>query len=411
MEKDKKLDYKKEYKVLYQPATKPSIIDVPEMIFIAVDGKGNPNTCEAYKEAMEILYGLSFTIKMSKMSGTQPEGYFEYVVPPLEGFWTVEGISFDGINVTDKDKFCWTSMIRQPEFVTEEVFEKAKEALMKKKPELAGAIEKARYRKIKEGLCVQMMHKGSYDDEPKSIEKMKQYVTEMGYEEDFSDTRFHHEIYLSDPRRCAPEKLRTVIRHPVRKAFPVLENEDFLLRVVRMEDAGDLLKVYSDEKAVPFFNSDNCNGDDFHYTTLERMKQAIDFWIYSYVNHYFVRWTIVDKQKNEAIGTIEFFNRQAEDFFHECGLLRLDIRSDYEQNEMIQNILQLFLLPMKELLGCKMIATKAIPTATERIAALQELGFVHTDEKLIGTDDKRAYGDYMILKWNSHMNTGGQHDF
>ncbi|MBQ6807524.1 MAG: GyrI-like domain-containing protein [Lachnospiraceae bacterium] len=216
-QKVEKLDYKKEYKDLYQPATKPSIIDVPEMIFIAVDGKGNPNTCEAYKEAMEILYGLSFTIKMSKMSGTQPEGYFEYVVPPLEGFWSVDGVDFDGTNVTDKDKFCWTTMIRQPEFVTEEVFKQAKEALVKKKPELAQVIEKARYYKIKEGLCVQIMHKGSYDDEPQSIVKMRQYATEMGYIEDFSDTRFHHEIYLSDPRRCAPEKLRTVIRHPIRK--------------------------------------------------------------------------------------------------------------------------------------------------------------------------------------------------
>lgn len=128
----KKLDYKKEFKDLYQPGTKPSIIDIPEMVFIAVDGCGNPNTCEAYKEALEILYGLSFTIKMSKMSGTQPEGYFEYVVPPLEGLWSVESIDFDGTNVTDKDRFQWTSMIRQPEFVTEEVFENARNTLKHK---------------------------------------------------------------------------------------------------------------------------------------------------------------------------------------------------------------------------------------------------------------------------------------
>ena len=206
-----KLDYKKEYKDLYQPKTKPSIIDVPEMIFIAVDGEGNPNTCVEYKQAMEILYGLSFTIKMSKMNGTQPEGYFEYVVPPLEGFWWQDNT--DGIDYTRKDDFKWVSMIRQPEFVTEEVFERSKAVLKKKKPNLD--LSKARLLKMTEGLCVQIMHKGSYDDEPASIEKMKQFAAENGYAEDFSEGRFHHEIYLSDPRRCAPEKLRTVIRHPI----------------------------------------------------------------------------------------------------------------------------------------------------------------------------------------------------
>lgn len=206
-----KLDYKKEYKDLYQPKTKPSIIDVPEMIFIAVDGEGNPNTCVEYKQAMEILYGLSFTIKMSKMNGTQPEGYFEYVVPPLEGFWWQDNT--DGIDYTRKDDFKWVSMIRQPEFVTEEVFERSKAVLKKKKPNLD--LSKARLLKMTEGLCVQIMHKGSYDDEPASIEKMKQFAAENGYAEDFSEGRFHHEIYLSDPRKCAPEKLRTVIRHPI----------------------------------------------------------------------------------------------------------------------------------------------------------------------------------------------------
>lgn len=211
----KKLDYKKEFKDLYQPATKPSIIDIPEMVFIAVDGCGNPNTCEAYKEALEILYGLSFTIKMSKMSGTQPEGYFEYVVPPLEGLWSVESIDFDGTNVTDKDRFQWTSMIRQPEFVTEEVFENARNTLKHKKPGLP--VEKARLMRLTEGLCVQIMHKGSYDEELQSIEKMKAYLIAEGYEEDFSTDRLHHEIYLSDPRRCAPQRLKTVIRHPIKK--------------------------------------------------------------------------------------------------------------------------------------------------------------------------------------------------
>ena len=210
-----KLDYKKAYKDLYQPAAKPSLTEVPEMIFIAVDGEGDPNTCPAYKTALEMLYGLSFTIKMSKLNGSQPNGYFEYVVPPLEGLWYADGISFDGLNVSDKNKFKWISMIRQPEFVTEQVFEAAREKLAKKKPGLD--LNKARLMKYTEGLCVQIMHKGAYDDEPRSIEMMKKFAAENGYAEDFSEGRYHHEIYLSDPRKCAPERLRTVIRHPVKQ--------------------------------------------------------------------------------------------------------------------------------------------------------------------------------------------------
>lgn len=210
-----KFDYKKEYKDLYQPKTKPSIIEIPEMIFIAIDGKGDPNTSNEYKEALEILYGLSFTIKMSKMSGTQPEEYFEYVVPPLEGLWYVDDAKFDGTNITDKNRFCWTSMIRQPEFVTEKVFENARNALAKKKRELD--LSKARLITMTEGLCVQIMHKGTYDNEPESIAKIHEFAEKSGYTEDISDTRFHHEIYLSDPRRCAAENLKTVIRHPIRR--------------------------------------------------------------------------------------------------------------------------------------------------------------------------------------------------
>lgn len=209
-----KFDYKKEYKDLYQPSAKPSVTDVPEMIFIAVDGKGDPNTCEEYKTAMELLYGLSFTIKMSKLNGTQPEGYFEYVVPPLEGLWRQENTY--GIDYSRKADFIWTSMIRQPEFVTPRVFEAAKAALAKKKPHLD--VSKARLMKLTEGLCIQIMHKGSFDDEPESIEKLTRFAAENGYEQDFSESRLHHEIYLSDPRKCAPERLRTVIRHPIRPA-------------------------------------------------------------------------------------------------------------------------------------------------------------------------------------------------
>lgn len=206
-----KLDYKKKFKELYQPSAKPALIDVPEMIFFAVEGAGDPNKCREYKEAMEILYGLSFTVKMSKMNNTQPEGYFEYVVPPLEGLWYQE--STNGIDYSRKDDFHWISMIRQPEFVTEEVFETVKAALSKKKPSLD--ISKARLMRYTEGLCVQLMHTGPYDDEPASIAKLERFAEENGYAEDFGTGRYHHEIYLSDPRKCAPERLRTVIRHPV----------------------------------------------------------------------------------------------------------------------------------------------------------------------------------------------------
>lgn len=205
-----KLDYKKKFKELYQPSAKPALIDVPEMIFFAVEGAGDPNKCREYKEAMEILYGLSFTVKMNN---TQPEGYFEYVVPPLEGLWYQE--STNGIDYSRKDDFHWISMIRQPEFVTEDVFETAKAVLSKKKPSLD--ISKARLMRYTEGLCVQLMHTGPYDDEPASIAKLERFAEENGYAEDFGTGRYHHEIYLSDPRKCAPERLRTVIRHPVIK--------------------------------------------------------------------------------------------------------------------------------------------------------------------------------------------------
>jgi len=210
-----KMDYKKVYKDLYMPKTKPAVIEVPEMTFIMVDGKGNPNTSQEYKEAMEVLYGLSWSIKMSKMSGMKPEGYFEYVMPPLEGLWWTQGEPFDGIHVKDKDKFLWTAMIRQPEFVTQEVFEQAKETFAKKKPNVDTS--KARLVFWAEGLCMQVMHLGSYDDEPVTIQKLEAFVSESGYVCDISDDRQHHEIYLNNPDKTAPEHLKTVIRHPIRK--------------------------------------------------------------------------------------------------------------------------------------------------------------------------------------------------
>ncbi|HHW72293.1 MAG TPA: transcriptional regulator [Firmicutes bacterium] len=197
------------------PKAAPMIIDVPEMLFIAVDGEGDPNTAPAYADAVELLFGLSYTIKMSPKSGSAPEGYFEYVVPPLEGLWWGGGVDPESWVVTNKQGLSWTMMIRQPQFVTEAVFAWAQETLAKKKPELD--LTKARLMSLAEGLCVQMMHIGPYDTEPASIQRMHAFAFEHGYRLDFSSDRKHHEIYLSDPRKTAPDKLKTVLRHPVAK--------------------------------------------------------------------------------------------------------------------------------------------------------------------------------------------------
>lgn len=210
-----KLDYKKKFKELYMPKTTPSIVQVPEMVFFMVNGKGDPNTDPSYQEAVELLYGLSYTVKMSKMKGEEPEGYFEYVVPPLEGLWDLPLDAMTSGKIMDKSAFTWVAMIRQPEFVTKEVFEKAKERLQKKRPELN--IDRARLESWEEGLCAQVMHLGPYDEEGPTVAKLMEFTHASGYEEDFSQGRHHHEIYMGDPRKTAPEKLKTVIRHPIRK--------------------------------------------------------------------------------------------------------------------------------------------------------------------------------------------------
>ena len=210
----KAFDFKKEFKDLYLPKTRASVIDVPEMLFIMVNGKGNPNTSREYKNALEVLYGISYAIKMNKMTGTQPVGYFDYVVPPLEGFWWGEDGYFDGKSIVDKDKLHWTSMIRQPDFVTQDIFDEAKRVLSKKKPEIDLSI--ARLVLFTEGLCAQIMHIGSYDNEPSTIEALERFIVEAGYKNDISESRKHHEIYLNDPRKTTPDKLKTVIRHPIK---------------------------------------------------------------------------------------------------------------------------------------------------------------------------------------------------
>ena len=205
-------DFKKEYKEFYMPADRPSIVTVPPMNYIAVRGEGDPNAEDgAYKQAIGLLYGIALTIKMSKMGDHRIEGYFDYVVPPLEGFWWQDGVQ--GIDYTHKERFQWISVIRLPDFVTRSDFDWAvNEAERKKKMDFS----KAEFLTYDEGLCVQCMHIGPYDDEPVTVEKMHRYMEEQGYTLDITDQRLHHEIYLSDVRKVAPEKLKTVIRHPIR---------------------------------------------------------------------------------------------------------------------------------------------------------------------------------------------------
>lgn len=207
-------DYKKEYKEFYLPPKKPGIVTVPPMNYIAVRGKGNPNIEGGeYKQSIGLLYAIAFTIKMSKKESHQIEGYFDYVVPPLEGFWWQENTK--GIDYSRKDDFRFISLIRLPDFVTREEFDWAIEEAQRKKKEDFSKVEFFTY---DEGLCVQCMHIGAYDDEPETVDKMHAFMREQGYELDITDKRFHHEIYLSDARRVAPERLRTVVRHPVKES-------------------------------------------------------------------------------------------------------------------------------------------------------------------------------------------------
>ncbi len=205
-------DFKKEYKEFYMPPGKPGIVNIPKMNYIAVRGTGDPNSENGeYKESIGLLYAVAFTIKMSKMGSHRMAGYFDYVVPPLEGFWWQEGS--DSIDYSYKEKFHFISAIRLPDFVTADEFNWAVgEAARKKKLDLS----KVEFFTYDEGLCVQCMHIGPYDDEPKTIEAMHEHAAQNGCVPDIRAERMHHEIYLSDPRKCAPERLKTVVRHPVK---------------------------------------------------------------------------------------------------------------------------------------------------------------------------------------------------
>ena len=207
-------DFKKEYKEFYMPKSKPEIVTVPKANYIAVRGEGDPNEeGGAYQAAIGVLYSVAYTLKMSYKTDHKIEGFFEYVVPPLEGFWWQDGIA--GVDYSKKSAFHWISAIRLPDFVTEADLAWAVDTASKKKHIDCSSAE---FLTVEEGLCVQILHVGSYDDEPATVAVMDAFLAENGYVNDLSDTRLHHEIYLSDARKTAPEKLKTVIRHPIRKA-------------------------------------------------------------------------------------------------------------------------------------------------------------------------------------------------
>lgn len=207
-------DFKKEYKEFYMPKNKPGIVEVPQMNYIAVRGTGDPNDENGdYKNSIGLLYGIAFTIRMSYKGEHRIEGYFEYVVPPLEGFWWQDGQNGD-LDYTSKETMHFISLIRLPDFVTKADFDWAVEEATKKKKQDFSKVEFLSYN---EGICVQCMHIGSYDDEPATVAAMHDYMQKSGYELDINDARFHHEIYLSDPRKCSVSRLKTVIRHPIRK--------------------------------------------------------------------------------------------------------------------------------------------------------------------------------------------------
>ena len=204
-------DYKKEYKEFYMPPKHPTIVTVPPVNYIAVRGKGDPNTEDGeYKQSIGLLYAIAFTIKMSKKGSNKIDGYFDYVVPPLEGFWWQDGVQ--GIDYSRKQDLNWISLIRLPDFVKKADFDRAVEDAARKKNT---DFSKVGFLTYDEGLCVQCMHIGSYDNEPETVQQMHEYMEKDGYALDITDKRFHHEIYLSDARRTAPEKLKTVIRHPI----------------------------------------------------------------------------------------------------------------------------------------------------------------------------------------------------
>ena len=207
------LDFKKEYKEFYMAKNEPQIVNVPKANYIAVSGKGNPNEeGGAYQQAISVLYAVAYTLKMSYKTDYKIEGFFEYVVPPLEGFWWQDGV--EGVDYSNKDAFNWISVIRLPGFVTKKDLAWAVDTATQKKELDCSSVE---FLTVDEGLCVQIMHRGPFDDEPVTVALMDAYLYENGYVNDITEKRLHHEIYMSDARKVAPEKWKTVIRHPVKR--------------------------------------------------------------------------------------------------------------------------------------------------------------------------------------------------
>lgn len=205
-------DFKKEYKEFYMPKNKPEIVSVPAANYIAVRGTGDPNEeGGSYQQAISVLYAVAYTLKMSYKTDYRIAGFYDYVVPPLEGFWWQDNV--DGVDDTDKSRFNWISVIRLPDFITKKDFDWAVETAAKKKKL---DCSKAEFLTVDEGLCVQIMHIGPFDKEPATVAVMDRFLAENGFQNEFSNTRLHHEIYLSDARKVPPEKWKTVIRHPVK---------------------------------------------------------------------------------------------------------------------------------------------------------------------------------------------------
>ena len=206
-------DFKKEFKEYYQPKNKPEIVNIPSINYLAVRGSGDPNDETGdYKKALESLYAVAYTLRMSYKTDYKINGFYEYIVPPLEGFWWQDGT--DGVNYADKTSFNWISVIRLPDFISGKDIEWAVRTATKKKKTDCSQVK---FLTVNEGLCVQIMHIGPYDNEPVTVKLMDDYLAQNGYENDLNSERMHHEIYLSDPRKCLPEKMKTVIRHPVKR--------------------------------------------------------------------------------------------------------------------------------------------------------------------------------------------------
>lgn len=206
-------DLKKEFKEYYQPKNKPEIVNIPSINYLAVRGSGDPNDETGdYKKALESLYAVAYTLRMSYKTDYKINGFYEYIVPPLEGFWWQDGT--DGVNYADKTSFNWISVIRLPDFISGKDIEWAVRTATKKKKTDCSQVK---FLTVNEGLCVQIMHIGPYDNEPVTVKLMDDYLAQNGYENNLNSERMHHEIYLSDPRKCLPEKMKTVIRHPIKR--------------------------------------------------------------------------------------------------------------------------------------------------------------------------------------------------